>query len=61
MAGRQAGFFDVDERLGRLSSLGDQLEAYVKAIDFELLRPQLEAVLAYGDSAKGGRPPSIRP
>jgi transposase len=57
MAGRQGGFFDVDERLRRLSSLGDQLEAYAKAVDFELFRPQLEAVLAYGDGAKGGRPP----
>lgn len=57
MAGRQAGFFDVDERLQRLSSLGDQLDAYAKAIDFELFRPQLETALAYADGAKGGRPP----
>ena len=57
MAGRQAGFFDVDERLQRLSSLGDQLEAYTKAVDFELFRPELEAALAYADGAKGGRPP----
>lgn len=26
---RMPGFFDVDERLKRLSELGDQLEAYV--------------------------------
>jgi hypothetical protein len=25
---RQAGFFDVDDRLKRLSDLGDQLEAF---------------------------------
>jgi transposase len=57
MAGRQAGFFDVDERLQRLSSLGDQLEAYAEAVDFELFRPELETALAYADGAKGGRPP----
>ena len=57
MAGRQAGFFDVDERLQRLSRLGDQLEAYAKAVDFELFRSELEAALAYADGAKGGRPP----
>jgi hypothetical protein len=57
MAGQQAGFFDVEERLSRLSDLGDQLEAYAKAVDFELFRPELEAALAYADGAKGGRPP----
>lgn len=57
MVGRQSGFFDVDERLQRLSSLGDQLEAYAKAVDFELFRPELETALAYTDGSKGGRPP----
>ena len=57
MAGRQAGFFDVDERLQRLSDLGDQLEAYARTVDFELFRSELEAALAYADGAKGGRPP----
>ena len=57
MAGREAGFFDVDERLRRLSSLGDQLEAYAEAVDFELFLPELETALAYADGAKGGRPP----
>ena len=32
----QAGFFDVDERLERLSDLGAQLEAWVAAVDFEI-------------------------
>ena len=32
---RQVGFFDVDERLQRLSDLGDQLEAYAGTVDFE--------------------------
>ncbi len=57
MAGRQPGFFDVDERLQRLSDLGDQLEAYARTVDFELFRPELDAALGYGDGAKGGRPP----
>jgi IS5 family transposase len=56
MAG-QPGFFDVDERLRRLSDLGDQLEAYAATVDFELFRPELEAALSYSDGAKGGRPP----
>jgi transposase, IS5 family len=53
----QLGFFDVDERLRRLSDLGDQLEAYGQAVDFEIFRPELETVLSYSDGAKGGRPP----
>ena len=54
---RQVGFFDVDDRLKRLSVLGDQLEAYGATVDFEIFRSDLEVALAYGDGAKGGRPP----
>ena len=54
---RQPGLFDVDERLGRLSGIGDQLEAFAAVVDFEMFRPELEAALGYGDGAKGGRPP----
>ena len=53
----QAGLFDVDDRLKRLSDLGDQLEAFAGAVDFEVFRPELDRVLAYSDGAKGGRPP----
>lgn len=53
----QPGFFDVDERLARLSDLGDQLEAFARAVDFEQFRPDLEQALAYADASKGGRPP----
>jgi IS5 family transposase len=52
----QVGFFAVDERLQRLSDLGDQLEAYAATVDFEIFRPPLEAALAYADGVKGGRP-----
>ena len=37
----QPGFFDVDERLKRLSDLGDQLEAFAAAVDFEMFRADL--------------------
>ena len=56
MAG-QAGFFDVDDRLKRLSDLGDQLDAFALVIDFELFRPDLLQALAYSNGAQGGRPP----
>jgi len=54
---KQPGFFDVDDRLRRLSDLGDQLEAYGSVVDFEIFRAALEAALAYSDGARGGRPP----
>ena len=41
----------------RLSDLGDQLEAFQSAVDFELFRPELNAALAYSDRTEGGRPP----
>jgi hypothetical protein len=53
----QPGFFDVDDRLKRLSDLGDQLERFRAAVDFEMFRPDLDAALAYSDGAQGGRPP----
>ena len=53
----QRGFFDVNDRLKRLSDLGDQLEAFRAAVDFELFRPELNVALAYSDGAQGGRPP----
>ena len=53
----QPGFFDVDDRLKRLSDLGDQLETFRAAVDFEMFRPDLDAALADSDGAQGGRPP----
>lgn len=35
---RAPGLFDVDERLQRLSDIGDQLEAFAGVIDFESKR-----------------------
>jgi transposase, IS5 family len=54
---RQPGFFDVDERLRRLSDIGDQLEAFTAVVDFEMFRSDLVAALNYSDGTKGGRPP----
>ncbi len=42
----QPGFFDADERMKRLSGLGDHLEAFSRAVYFEMLRPDLVAALA---------------
>jgi hypothetical protein len=53
----QAGFFDIDERLKRLSDLGDQLEAFAGAVDFEIFRADLVKALSYSDGSQGGRPP----
>ena len=53
----QPGLFDVDDRLKRLSDLGDQLLAFAAAVDFEMFRPELARALAYSDGAQGGRPP----
>ena len=53
----QHGFFDVDERLNRLSNLGDHFEAFAVAVDFEMFRADLVAALGYLDGAQGGRPP----
>src|SRR5262245_16389504 len=53
----QPGFFDIDDRLKRLSDLGDQLATFPSAVDFALFRPEFNAVLSYTDRSEGGRPP----
>ena len=37
--------------------LGDQLETFRSAVDFEVFRPELNAALSYADRTEGGRPP----
>jgi IS5 family transposase len=51
------GFFDFDDRLKRLSDLGDQLEAFGRAVDFEIFRDDLSTALGYTSGPQGGRPP----
>ena len=54
---RQAGLFGLSDQLKRLSDCGDPLETMSRVVDFEIFRPALEKALAYGDGARGGRPP----
>ena len=51
----QPGFFDIDDRLKRLSDLGDQLETFRSAVDFEVFRPELNAALRSDRKAGGHR------
>ena len=51
------GPFDIDERLKRLSDIGDQLLAFAGAVDFEIFRADLDRALGYSDGLQGGRPP----
>ena len=53
----QPGFFDLEERLARLSAKGDELERLGAVVDFGLFRPELERAVPRADRAKGGRPP----
>ncbi len=43
------GFRDVEDRLARLSGPGDQLEAFAKVVDFEMVRAELEEALRFVD------------
>jgi hypothetical protein len=47
----EPGLFDIDERLKRLSDLGDQLLAFAKVVDFKIFRPELLRALAYSEGA----------
>lgn len=53
----QPRFFDIDERLKRLSDLGNHLEAFLSAVDFEMFRSKLNAAPVSSDGVQGGRPP----
>lgn len=55
--GRQAGLFDVEERLRELSAKGDDLERISGLVDFEAFRPELERAVPRSDRTRGGRPP----
>jgi IS5 family transposase len=52
----EPGFFDVDERLRRLTDLGDQLLALAKVVDFEIFRPELSQASGLFRGGEG-RPP----
>jgi len=52
----QLGFFTEEERLEKLSKLGDSLEK-LNIIDWEIFRPTLNAALNKERKGTGGRPP----
>ena len=52
----QKGFFSEDNRLTRLSELGDPLEKVAEAIDWEIFRPILNTVFQKEKRGVGGRP-----
>ena len=53
---KQIGFFDEDNRLRRLSEMGDPLEKMSKAVNWEKFRPILNKVFLKKTAAPGGRP-----
>ena len=50
----QIEFFTEDNKLSRLSSMGDPLERVAMAIDFEAFRRLLDAVFQKEPAAPGG-------
>ena len=56
---KQINIFDEDNRLKRLSEMGDPLEKAASAIDWEIFRPTLKEAFShqtYGEG-HGGRKP----
>ena len=54
---KQINIFAEDNRLNRLSNIGDPLEKIMKTIEFEMFRPILTKAIPREKSNKGGRPP----
>jgi IS5 family transposase len=52
----QGGLFDYQQRCRELAARGTGLDRLNAAVDWASFRPVLEARLAYGDGAAGGRP-----
>ena len=53
---KQRDFFTEEERLFRLSSMGDPLEKVTGSVNFEIFRPLLNKVFQKEASVAGGRP-----
>lgn len=51
----EPGLFDVVDRLRQLSDLGDQFEAFRRAVNFEIFRADLNNALGYRSGPQGGR------
>lgn len=54
---KQINIFAEDNRLDRLSKMGDPLEKVAGAVDFEIFRPMLDTAIPREKGDKGGRPP----
>ena len=54
---KQKGFFDEDERLKKLSELGDSLERLNEHIEWEEFRGEMTKALKKKAQGPGGRPP----
>ena len=53
---REIGFFDEDDRLKKLSEMGDPLEKISKVVNWEIFRPLLNKAMEKEDRGVGGRP-----
>ena len=53
---KQIGFFDEENRLAKLSKLGDSLEKLNMVIDWEIFRPLINKVFNKQSKGPGGRP-----
>lgn len=53
----QLGFFDVEKKLQELSKLGDPLERFAKAIDWERFKPVIAKAFRKERKSNAGRPP----
>lgn len=54
---KQMGFFHEDDRLLRLSEMGDPLEKITITVEWEMFRPMLNKALRKESKGSGGRPP----
>jgi IS5 family transposase len=57
----QSGFFDLEERFGKLDQLGDPLKALNDVVDWSVFEPILEKGLTREKKSNAGRPLSFSP
>lgn len=57
----QSGFFDLEDRFGKLDALGDPLKALNKVVDWSVFEPILEKGLTKEKKSHAGRPIAFPP
>ena len=57
MSKKIRGLFDEQDKMDRISKLGDPLERLNQSIEWSLFRPLLKGVFAKEVKGPGGRPP----